>query len=220
MDRFFPKEKIVNLGNPVRADLLKKNISPEEARIFYGLDPHKKTIVLIGGSLGAKSLNEATIKSIEVLKRHDNIQLLWQCGKLYFEQVSQSATAGLKNVKAMAFLERMDLAYAAADVVISRAGALSISEICLVAKPVILVPSPNVAEDHQTSNAMSLVAKNAAILVRDADADLHMIAQACSLLGDPEKCHELSRVIGALAKPHAAADIAAKVLSIAVEARN
>ena len=214
MERFFPADKIVNLGNPVRSDILKKNIATEEARTFYGLDPAKKTIVLIGGSLGAKSLNEAVLHSEELLKKRPDVQLLWQCGKLYVDQLQQSSVAQLENVKLTAFLNKMDLAYAAADVVISRAGALSISEICLVAKPAILVPSPNVSEDHQTSNAMSLVGKGAALLVKDSKANREMMPAAFSLLSDEQKMNELSKHIAGLAKPNASENIAQLVLEI------
>ena len=214
MERFFSKEKMVNLGNPVRSDLLKKDLSTAEARMHYGLDPNKKTIVLIGGSLGAKSLNEAVIHTEGLLKNDINIQLLWQCGKLYVDELQKSEVAQLPNVRLTAFLNRMDLAYAAADVIISRAGALSISEICLVAKPVILVPSPNVAEDHQTSNAMSLVKKGAALLVKDSNANLEMIPTAVELLGDAQKREALCHQIAKLAKPDATDNIARLILEI------
>ena len=147
----FPVDKISNLGNPVRRDVWDNQATAADGRRFYGLDENKPTIVLIGGSLGAKSMNEAMRESASLASQHPDIQILWQCGKLYIDEFSNSETAKLSNVKITAFLERMDLAYAAADVALSRAGALSISELCLIGKPTILVPSPNVSEDHQTS---------------------------------------------------------------------
>lgn len=215
MERFFPKDKIFNLGNPVREDILRQNLSVGDARRFYGLDPIKRTIVLIGGSLGARSLNEAVLQSGALLRDREDVQLLWQCGKLYHEELMRSEIAGMKNVKLTAFLERMDYAYTAADVVISRAGALSISEICLVSKPVVLVPSPNVAEDHQTSNAMALVNENAAVLVKDNNAAVEMMPEALALLDNPDRMNKLRDHIALLAKPDAASDIARMVLKIA-----
>ncbi|MFZ4544186.1 MAG: undecaprenyldiphospho-muramoylpentapeptide beta-N-acetylglucosaminyltransferase [Saprospiraceae bacterium] len=214
MDRFFPKEKIVNLGNPVRNDIWQNAISAEEGRKFYGLDANKKTIVVIGGSLGAKTLNEAVAHSKVLLQNQPEVQVLWQCGKLYYDLLSTTEVAGMKNVKLTAFLEKMDMAYAAADVVISRAGALSISEICLVAKPVILVPSPNVSEDHQTHNAMALVNNGAALLVKDSSAKEEMIQTTLDLLFDPVKKKALTENIARLAKPKAADDIAKIVIEI------
>jgi UDP-N-acetylglucosamine--N-acetylmuramyl-(pentapeptide) pyrophosphoryl-undecaprenol N-acetylglucosamine transferase len=215
MERFFPKHKIANLGNPVRRELWDNALSASEGRRFYGLATDKKTIVLIGGSLGAKSMNEAMRASFMIASQHPDIQLLWQCGKLYIDEFSQSDIAKLPNVKITPFLERMDMAYAAADVVLSRAGALSISELCLVAKPTILIPSPNVAEDHQTQNALALVRKEAAMLVKDADAKDEMLKVAFDLIKNEAKMKVLAQNIQQLAKPNAAEDIADEVLRLA-----
>lgn len=216
MERFFPKEKISNLGNPVRREVWDNNCTANEGRKFYGLDENKKTIVLIGGSLGAKSMNEAMRESHNLAAQYPDIQILWQCGKLYIDEFSKSEVAQLPNVKITAFLERMDLAYAAADVVLSRAGALSISELCLVAKPTILIPSPNVAEDHQTQNALALVKKDAAILVKDVNAKNEMLQTAIDLIGNNVKMNELSKSIKTLAKPNAAEDLANEVIKLGI----
>lgn len=214
MERFFPSEKIKNLGNPVRAAVWNHNATKAEALSHYGLSADKKTIVLIGGSLGAKSMNVAMRDAVELAKQNPDIQILWQCGKLYFDEFSTSEIAQLPNVKITTFLERMDLAYTAADVVISRAGALSISELCLVAKPAILVPSANVAEDHQTHNAMALVNKNAAILVKDTDAADKMLAAAIALVNNQAQCQTLSTNISALGKPNADEAIAKEIIAL------
>lgn len=215
MERFFPKEKLKNLGNPVRREVWDNNCIASEGKNFYGLDEQKKTIVLIGGSLGAKTMNEAMRDSHDLASQNPDIQILWQCGKLYFDTFSQCSTAQLPNVKITAFLERMDLAYAAADVVLSRAGALSISELCLVAKPTILIPSPNVAEDHQTQNALALVKKDAAILVKDVNAKAEMLQSALDLIANEAKMNELAKNIKTLAKPNAAEDLANEVMKLA-----
>jgi UDP-N-acetylglucosamine--N-acetylmuramyl-(pentapeptide) pyrophosphoryl-undecaprenol N-acetylglucosamine transferase len=214
MNRFFPQGKIKNLGNPVRRDVWDNQATIAEARRFYGLDENKKTIVLIGGSLGAKTMNEAMRDCAALAAQHSDIQLLWQCGKLYIDEFSRSEMAQLPNVKITAFLERMDFAYVAADVVISRAGALSISELCIVGKATILVPSPNVAEDHQTQNAMALVKRNAALLVKDVDARNNMLQTAIQLLDNQAKCNDLRQNIKAMGKPNAAEDIAHEVLAL------
>ncbi len=214
MQRFFPTEKIINLGNPVRRDVWDNTATAAEGRRFYGLDENKATIVLIGGSLGAKSMNEAMRESRALAAQHPDIQLLWQCGKLYIDEFSQCETAQLANVKITAFLERMDLAYAAADVALSRAGALSISELCLVGKPSILIPSPNVSEDHQTQNALALVKNSAAIMVKDINVNQEMLQSALQLLDNQVEKNKLSENIKAMGKPNAAEDIANEVLRI------
>jgi UDP-N-acetylglucosamine--N-acetylmuramyl-(pentapeptide) pyrophosphoryl-undecaprenol N-acetylglucosamine transferase len=215
MQRFFPADKISNLGNPVRRDVWDNQATAAEGRRFYGLDENKPTIVLIGGSLGAKSMNEAMRESTSLASQHPDIQILWQCGKLYIDEFSNSEIAKLPNVKITAFLERMDLAYAAAGVALSRAGALSISELCLIGKPTILVPSPNVSEDHQTQNAMALVKKDAAILVKDVDVKKEMLKTAIELLGNKSKREMLSKNIKAMGKTNAANDIAEEVIKLA-----
>jgi len=212
MERFFPKNKIVLTGNPVRSDIHNVNNKREEGLAHFGLEKNKKTIVVVGGSLGARTLNDSMAAALSKLQNAD-IQVFWQAGKLYIEEFEPQVES-IDNVKIMAFIDRMDLAYAMADVVISRAGALTISELCLVGKPAILVPSPNVSEDHQTANAKALVEKNAAILVRDADAKETMIDVAMNLLSDQDKMEELSENIKALGKPDAARHITQEVINL------
>ena len=214
MGQFFPSEKIVITGNPVRADIGINAIDKSSAIKQLGFDASKKTVLLIGGSLGAASLNAAMDSNLALIKSRPDVQFFWQCGKIYIEKYSKTATAALPNVKIQAFVDDMKVAYAAADVVISRAGALSISELCLVGKPVILVPSPNVSEDHQTKNAMSLVNKNAALLVKDADASTDMIVKTLQLIDIQLLCAEYSKNILNLAKPNAAKDIVAEILNM------
>ena len=175
MERFFPKEKIILTGNPVRQTLLSQKVSREEAANHFGLDAQRKTILIIGGSLGARTLNETMIAGLDLIKQHPEIQFIWQVGKVYIEQVKTTLAEysgkpvcnqhveGLPNLYVNDFIKSMEYAYAASDLVVSRAGAGSISEFCLLGKPVILVPSPNVAEDHQTQNALALVNRNAAL---------------------------------------------------------
>ncbi len=213
MERYFPKDKIVMTGNPVRNDLLDVSGKREEGLKYFDLDTNKKTIVLVGGSLGAKSLNVSMASNEEFFVQHPDIQILWQVGKLYIDEFSKSATAALPNVRAQAFIDRMDLAYAMADVVICRAGALTISELCLLSKPAVLVPSPNVAEDHQTKNAMALVQENAAILVKDKLAN-EMLSGALRILENETLKQQLSINIKQLARPNAADDIAEEVLKL------
>jgi len=213
MERFFPKEKITLTGNPVRKDILDISDKREEGLAHFGLEKNKKTIVVVGGSLGARTLNDSMAVALSKLQNAD-IQVFWQAGKLYIEEFEPQVER-IDNVKITAFIDRMDLAYAMADVVISRAGALTISELCLVGKPAILVPSPNVSEDHQTANANALVEKNAAILVKDVDAKETMIEIALELLNDRNKMEELSENIKALGKPDAADTIAKEVLKLA-----
>ena len=170
MERFFPKEKIILTGNPVRKDLLDALGKREEGIAFYGLDPKKKTILVTGGSLGAGSMNKAMMRWLERVAGWKDVQVIWQCGSYYHKQLESELKDRLpENVKFMPFLKRMDLAYACADLVIARAGAGTISELCLLGKAVVLVPSPNVAEDHQTKNAMALVNKQAAVMVKDSE---------------------------------------------------
>ena len=215
MDRFFPKEKIVLTGNPVRADFFENLESKkEEAYRHFGFDKNKKTVFVFGGSLGARTINQAMETSVELLRKNQQIQVLWQIGKLYVDDFGKCETANLPTVKTEVFIDRMDLAYAMADVVIGRAGALTISELCLVGKPAILIPSPNVAEDHQTKNAMALVEKNAAIMVHDKEAKEKMISTAIDLLNDDNKKMELTNNIKKLAKPNAAENIAKEILKL------
>ena len=210
MEKFFPAAKLVLTGNPVRAEIAHGNLAA--ALNFYGLDPSRKTLLVIGGSLGALTLNQATAAALPLL-REAGIQLLWQTGKLYFPEAQQQAdqAAGLH---ALEFIQRMDLAYAAADVVISRAGALSVSELCLTGKASILVPSPNVAEDHQTKNALALVSKGAAVLITDEHAPARLYDEALRLLSDPERQQQLSSRVRELARPEATATIVDELLKL------
>lgn len=215
MNRFFPAENIVQTGNPVRADFF-QNISgkKDEACEYFNFDKNKKTIFIVGGSLGARTMNQAMEAGHALLKSKPNIQVIWQIGKLYISAFGKCETARLKNIRPHVFIDRMDLAYAIADVVIGRAGALTISELCLVGKPTILIPSPNVAEDHQTKNAMALVEKNAAKLVKDVDAKKEMLKTAIELLENIEEQKKLSENISKLGRPNAAEEIAKVVLEL------
>jgi len=214
MDNFFPKDKIVLTGNPVRNDIIDVDKKRDQALIFFGLSPEKKTLFAFGGSLGARTLNESMINKLKDLIASD-VQLIWQIGSFYFEEFKERLKGiDLTNIRYFEFLKEMDLAYAAADVVISRAGALSISEICLTGKPAIFVPSPNVAEDHQTKNAMALVDEKAALLVKDNDAKLNLIPEALKLLYNEDQQRVLSENIKRLAKPDAAENIVKEIISI------
>lgn len=215
MDRFFPSEKIVLTGNPVRKDILDLAGKKSEAISHFNLNPDKKTLLVLGGSLGARTLNDSMILNIQKLIDAD-VQVIWQCGKFYFAEMKRKleAIANTKNVLLFEFMKEMDLAYAVADVVISRAGALSVSEICVAAKPTIFVPSPNVAEDHQTKNAKAMVDNQAAILVKDDVAREQLIDQALDLINDNEKQKGLSENIRTLAKPDAANDIVNEIVRL------
>ncbi|WP_374163252.1 undecaprenyldiphospho-muramoylpentapeptide beta-N-acetylglucosaminyltransferase [Arcticibacter sp. MXS-1] len=215
MDRFFPADKILLTGNPIRKDSVRIEGKREEALSSFGLSPDKKTILVTGGSLGAGTLNRSMLAGMFRFMSED-VQVIWQTGKYYYQSVKEEIgdTAG-PSVKITEFLNRMDLAYAAADVIVARAGAGTIAELCVVKKPVILVPSPNVAEDHQTKNALSLVNKGAAILVKDDRAEKELADVVLGLLKDTSKCEELSRTIGALALPDADEVIAREVFKIA-----
>ena len=216
LDKFFPKEKIRLTGNPVRHDMVSIDGKREEAMNYYGFDSSKKTILIIGGSLGARTLNNALVQNIAEIARHDEIQILWQSGKLYYEQMLEIMNKEkVGSIKLVQFIDRMDLAYAAADVIISRAGAISVSELCLIGKPVVLVPSPNVAEDHQTKNAMALVNKNAAILVKDTEATQYLFSVVFQLMTDESRMMAYSSEIKKLAKPNATADIVNELEKIA-----
>jgi UDP-N-acetylglucosamine--N-acetylmuramyl-(pentapeptide) pyrophosphoryl-undecaprenol N-acetylglucosamine transferase len=214
MDAFFPADKLAFTGNPVRSDILKLDGKREEGLQYYGLDPEKKTIVVIGGSLGARTLNNALRDNAAFFEKYDGVQVLWQCGKFYEYEYNACETAKLPNVHIRAFIDRMDLLYATADVVVSRAGALSISELCLVGKPAVLVPSPNVAEDHQTKNALALVEKGAARLVRDADAVEKMLQEALLILESEALAFSLSESIRQLGRPNAAEAIALEAIKL------
>ncbi len=210
LERFFPKEKIVLTGNPVRQDLITIDGNRAEGLSHFNLDPNKKTILILGGSLGARRVNQLIEKELDFFASQ-NVQLLWQCGKLYFEEYQKYNSA---NVQVMAFIERMDLVYAAADIVISRAGASSVSELCIVGKPVIFIPSPNVAEDHQTKNAKSVADKNGAILIRESDLDTTFESTFSDLIASDSKQNELSQNIKKLALPNATKAIVEEILKL------
>ncbi len=188
MERFFPQEKIVLTGNPVRRNLLECGATPEQARQAMGVDPNKRTILIIGGSLGARTINNAIIDGLSKIGEAYDVQVIWQTGKIYDQQCREALDAsGVKNVAQMAFISNMDMAYRAADLVVSRAGASSISELQLLGKPAILVPSPNVAEDHQTKNALALANRDAAIMVCDADAANSLVETMLATVTDGNK---------------------------------
>ena len=217
MERFFPKEKIKLTGNPVRQNLLDVAITHDEAVRGFGLDPAKKTVLIVGGSLGARTLNESMLCAWEDIKGSD-VQFIWQTGKYYYEDVTKQLEGReLQNVHVCDFISSMDAAYAAADLVISRAGAGSISEFCLLGKAVILVPSPNVSEDHQTKNALALVNKEAALYVKDVDAHSQLIPLALSAVKNASKLAQLCANIRALAFHHSADVIADEVIALAVK---
>ena len=205
MERFFPKERIVFTGNPVRKEIEELAVSHDDGCAQFGLDPSKPVVLSVGGSLGARSINEMIMRNLDYFKTHD-IQLLWQTGKwMYADAVRavDGAKAG-QWVKVHEFVGRMDCAYAAADAVVSRAGAIAISELCLVGKPVVLIPSPNVAEDHQTKNALALVVKGAAEMVTDKDCSVKGIAALDKILNDEKSSRSMSANIKALGVRHSA----------------
>ncbi len=215
METFFPPNKIKFTGNPVRKDILDIGNKQQVAYSHFGLNPNIKTLLVIGGSLGAKTINESIEAGLETIVKA-GYQILWQTGKPYFEKAKKAATIFQTNVVVFDFIYEMDLAYAAADVVVSRAGALSVSELCLVSKPAILVPFPYAAEDHQTQNAMSLVNQNAALIVKDQDAKNQLVTAILALLVDIKKQQELSKNIRTFAKPNAAQEIAEEVIKCVV----
>ncbi len=216
MERFFPKEKIILTGNPVRQGLLNQTVSREEAIRSFGLDPEKKTILIVGGSLGARTINQCVTRHMEQIKT-SGVQFIWQTGKAYIsearETVAQAGNPAMLHTTD--FLSDMNAAYSAADLVISRAGASSISEFCLLGKPVILVPSPNVAEDHQTKNALALVQKDAALYVKDAEAGDQLIDLAIRTVNESDTLQKLSTNIARLALKDSASVIAAEVCRLA-----
>jgi UDP-N-acetylglucosamine--N-acetylmuramyl-(pentapeptide) pyrophosphoryl-undecaprenol N-acetylglucosamine transferase len=215
MDRYFPKEKIFMTGNPVRLDMVNLTGKKERALEEFGLESGRPIALVMGGSLGARTINESVHAGLNNVCRA-GVQLIWQTGKLYFETAQQavSALGPQSGIYVTAFIARMDLAYAAADVVVSRAGAISISELCLVKKPIILVPSPNVAEDHQTRNAMALVNYQAALLVKDSEAQEKLIDEMIRVLKDPDLSTRLSVNIATLGRPNAADAIASVIFGL------
>ena len=215
MERFFPAEKIILTGNPVRQALLDTIITREEAIKTFGLDPSKKTILLVGGSLGARTINESVLQHLDLVKGSD-VQFIWQTGKYYSAEIAQRLEGkDIPNLVVTDFITDMGAAYKAADLVISRAGASSISEFCLIGKPVILVPSPNVAEDHQTKNALALANRDAAIYVKDVEAPATLLELAIKTVNDEKKLKSLSENVLKLALPDSADIIAKEVIKLA-----
>jgi len=213
MNQFFETNKLVLTGNPVRKDIENLDAKLLDAKTYFKVSKNEKVILVLGGSLGAKSINEGILNSIDTIKDQP-IKLLWQVGKRYFDFIeNQLNQINIPNVKALAFIKRMDLAYSLADLVISRAGALSISELTLAGKPSILVPSPNVSEDHQTKNAMSLVNKSAAILVEDKDTD-SLLRTALDLLKQENQLNTISKNAKKMGKPNASEDIVNEIFKL------
>jgi len=210
LERFFPKDKMILTGNPVRQDLINE-ASKSEAIAYFKLDANKKTLLVLGGSLGARRINQLIEKELDFLLSQ-NIQIIWQCGKLYLNDYSKYNEK--ENVQVVAFIDRMDLVYAAADVVISRSGASSVSELCIVGKPTIFIPSPNVAEDHQTKNAKAISDKNGAILIKESELETQFETIFSDLISNENKQEELSQNIKKLAKPNATKDIVEEIVKL------
>ena len=214
MERYFPGEKIVVTGNPIRKNLIDTVVSKTEAYRYFKLDAEKPVVLVVGGSLGARTLNESVMANLELIRESD-AQVVWQTGSYYYkEMLERLGDSCPGNLQAMEFVSRMDLAYAVADVVISRAGAGTISELCLLGKPSVLVPSPNVAEDHQTKNAMALVDNQAALLIKDANSKEQLWPETFKLLNDKMKLKSLSENMIKLAKPNAAKEIVDVILEV------
>jgi len=217
MEKYFPKDKIVVTGNPVRKDILSVNTKRQKALSHFGFESHKQTLLIIGGSLGARSINESIINGIEKLVDAE-VQVIWQTGKGYYDNYkARLGKYDLRRIRVHDFVREMDLAYAAADVVISRSGALAVSEICIAGKPVILVPSPNVAEDHQTQNAKALVDKGAALMISDKEAAQRLVDEALKLLFDQHRAAKLTESITLLARPGATAAIVNEIEKLLAE---
>jgi UDP-N-acetylglucosamine--N-acetylmuramyl-(pentapeptide) pyrophosphoryl-undecaprenol N-acetylglucosamine transferase len=215
MERYFPSEKIVLTGNPIRKNLIEAVINKDEAFMYFELNAEKQVVLIIGGSLGARTLNESVLANLELIRKSE-AQILWQTGSYYYkEMLERLGENSPENLHTMEFVSRMDLAYAVADVVISRAGAGTISELCLLGKPSVLVPSPNVAEDHQTKNALSLVDNQAALLIKDADSKDNLWIETFNLLNDKPRLKSLSENIRKLGRPNAAKEIVDVILEVA-----
>lgn len=207
MERFFPSQKMVLTGNPIRKAFSIGNINRQRALEHFGFSQDKKTILLVGGSLGARSLNEAIKNAYDLLKQRPDVNILWQIGQNNYENYKETTVATLDQVKAVPFIDRMDYAYAIADLTVCRAGALTVSELCLLGQPAILVPSPYVAEDHQTKNAQALVNKNAALMMSDKDCNDKLVRKMLEIVNDDPQLNSLSERIIQLAKPNATKDI-------------
>jgi len=210
LERFFPKEKMILTGNPVRQDLIDIESKRAEAIQYFNLDSNKKTLLVLGGSLGARRVNQLIEKELDNIVSKE-VQIIWQCGKLYFEDYKKYNS---NTVQVLAFIDRMDLVYSAADIVISRAGASSVSELCIVGKPVIFIPSPNVAEDHQTKNAQSIVDKKGAIMLKESELDSQFSLVFEALLKDQGKQNQLSKNIKQLALPNATKEIVDEIVKL------
>lgn len=229
MERFFPADRIQLTGNPVRQNLTEAPVDREEAACCFGLDARKKTVLVLGGSLGARTLNRTMCDGLPLIQQHPEVQFIWQTGKVYIDQVRQQLSAytgeavrngrvqSMPNLYVTDFISRMPAAYAMAQLVVSRAGAGSIAELCLLGKPAVLVPSPNVAEDHQTKNAMALVQKQAARYLADSEAGEKLLPLVWQTVADDDALQQLARNIGQLARPDAAREIAIEVLRLADE---
>ena len=215
LERFFPTDKIILTGNPVRQDLLEIDSKRNEALEYFKLDKTKITLLILGGSLGARRINQLIAKEIDFIT-NQNVQVIWQCGKLYFDEYSKSPSLGGvgEDIQVTAFIDRMDLVYAASDFVISRAGASSVSELCLVGKPVIFIPSPNVAEDHQTKNADAIVIKNGALMLKESELDEKFESIFSNLLSDNDLQNQLSKNIKLLALPNATKQIVDEIVKL------
>ena len=210
LERFFPKGKMILTGNPVRQDLIEIEGKRDEAIKYFNLDANKKILLVLGGSLGARRMNQLIEKELEKFIAQD-VQVIWQCGKLYFEDYKKYNG---NDVQVLAFIDRMDLVYAAADIIISRAGASSVSELCIVGKPVIFIPSPNVAEDHQTKNAQAIVDKKGALMLKESDLDSQFSLVFEALLKDSGKQDQLSNYIKHLALPNATKQIVDEIVKL------
>ena len=210
LERFFPKEKMILTGNPVRQDLIDVANKRSEAISYFNLDSNKKTLLILGGSLGSRRINQLIAKELENIKAQ-NVQVIWQCGKFYFDEYKKYQAT---NVQVVAFIEKMDLVYAAADVVISRAGASSVSELCIVGKPVIFIPSPNVAEDHQTKNACAIVDKKGAIMLKESELESQFESVFRALINSAEDQKQLSENIKKLALPKATIEIVDEIVKL------
>lgn len=216
MEKYFPQDKLMFTGNPVRKDILDAVSKRDRAIAHFGFNSKERTLLILGGSLGSRTINESILSGInKLIDAH--VQVIWQTGKIYFEDIKEQCQGkDLRKIRISDFLNQMDMAYAAADAVISRSGALAISELCLAKRPCILVPSPNVAEDHQTKNAMALVGIDGAVLVRDADAKATLVDEALKLIFDLQRCAVLSENISKLAKPNATEEIVNEIEKLIV----
>ncbi len=220
MEKYFPKEKILLTGNPVRENVLKIEGKRQEAFSFFRLNPEKKTILVVGGSQGARSINRSILAGLNEI-RHADVQVVWQTGKLFYDEAQNAvSSARMENVRVFDFISQMDFAYAAVDLIVSRAGASTVSEILLVGKPSVMVPLPTAAEDHQTKNIEAMVRKNAALMVRDADASAQLVATALATLRDEQLLKSLASNAAAQALPNSAEKIAGEVIALAKEKKS